>query len=381
MTRMVVLVVILGTARVAAAQLAVTPATVDFGAVRLGATSAAMPVRIENRSGAMVGVNAVSSDQAQFPVIDPPGAPIQVEPGGSATIMVACRPMGASGALAAQLLADSTGGDTAMAELRCQAVAPDLQLSSDMVEFGPSRVGDTVRRAVTFRNAGGAPLAVELRLGGPQADRFQLDPAGAFTVAAGGTRDVTIAYTPRRTGSDDGMPWMQENNAQIDVTSDSETPPNPIRVTATAVVPGLNVAPEGEADFGSIYNGAQSEPVTIGLQNATQYPLTITSVKITGPQAAEFALVDDPTGDRLDGNGELRFRMVFRAMGVQNREALLTISTDVPEARATLQLRGDGRSTMREPGKAGCAAASSGGAGAAGLLVIGVILLTRRRRV
>ena len=71
-----------------------------------------------------------------------------------------------------------------------------------MVSFGQVAVGGSLSRSVVVTNTGLAPLHVtSVTVTGGAPGDYQVSPAGAATVAPGGTLQLTVTCTPTAAGN------------------------------------------------------------------------------------------------------------------------------------------------------------------------------------
>ncbi len=157
------------------------------------------------------------------------------------------------------------------------------------------------------------------------------------------------------------------------------TVPSPVLLIAT-LSPG-GAAGSDRLDFGTVPSGQASARATVQLRNDGALPLQITSsVRIVGPQPAEFTLVDTSCAAAILGAGQsceigLTFRPAPGATGV--RSAAVQIDHDWVGGIAAAALLGTAEASAANPpvGNSG-----SGGGGALGLcLLIGVAALATLR--
>ncbi len=367
----------------AAAQVTIDPADVDLGSVRVGMTGTPVTVNVRNASGMPVSVMIEVDDPDHFKLTPPmSGMPTPIDAMGAAQVMISCAPSGMSGPVEGVLRAIHTTG-MAEATLHCQGTASQLVASPLNLEFGPCRIGESCTKTVKAKNNGGAPLVIsKFDIQGRRADRFSVEPAAPVTVPPRMEKDLTFKFTPVRTGEDDGMSYMETNTSTIVLVSDSELEMPRIGVSGIAVVPGIQLSGQGQIDFGNVNNGAMSMVLEVSIANETMYPLTIADVKVSGKHAQDFKVLDDLKGKMLEGTGELRFKMQFVPMGIDQRDAVLDVTTNVPEAVGHTELVGVGVNTDTTPEKKCAAAPGDGGAGSLGhwLLVPALVLLRRARR-
>ncbi len=362
----------------AAAQVTIDPADVELGSVRVGMTGMPVTVNVRNAGGMPLGVMIEVDDPDHFK-LDPPMStmPTTVDAMGAVPIKISCAPTGMSGPVEGVLRAIHTMG-MAEAALHCRGLAPALTASPPNLDFGPCRVTQTCSKTVKARNTGGAPLVIsKFDVQGRRADRFSVEPAAPVTIPPMMDQDLTFKFTPKRTG-DDGMSFMETNSATVVITSDSELETPRIGVAGIAVVPGIQLSGQGQIDFGNVNKGAMSMALEVAIANETMFPLTITDVKVSGKHPQDFKVLDDLKGKMLEGTGELRFKMQFVPTAIDERDAVLDVTTSAPEAVGHSELVGVGINTATTPMKSCTAAPGDGGAAGLGPWLLLALVLLRR---
>jgi len=126
--------------------------------------------------------------------------------------------------------------------------APDIELSDDFVNFGPSFLGVPVERVLTLSNRGSALLVVD-GLGTDHAD-FVVEPDG-FALFPGGSRDVLVRFRPSVVGPIEGHLLIassdpDEGDVAVPLRGEGITPPEIDIAPAT-----LNV---------ELFSGQSAEP-------------------------------------------------------------------------------------------------------------------------
>lgn len=92
--------------------------------------------------------------------------------------------------------------------------APAIAVRPTSLAFGTVTVGSSATQTATVSNGGTADLAVSAisRCSGTSAE-FTASPAGAFTVAPGGSQTVTVSYAPADATVDGGCLRIASNDA------------------------------------------------------------------------------------------------------------------------------------------------------------------------
>ena len=203
-----------------APDIAVSPPSVDFGAVTVG-TSGSADVNIANAGTADLTVDGLTlSGSTEFSLPGAPATPFTVAPNTSVNVTVEYAPVDENtdnGSL--EIANDSPGEElvaVALTGTGIPVVVEECVATVDpaAIDFGSVEIGSTVTLSTTISNSGGADCSVNASVidGGV----FTLASASSFTVVPGGSADVDVTYAPAAVGDDAGQ-------LQLNVTSPADT--------------------------------------------------------------------------------------------------------------------------------------------------------------
>jgi hypothetical protein len=114
-------------------------------------------------------------------------------------------------------------------------------------------------------------------------------------------------------------------------------------------------------DFGDVLVSSDSEPETVTISNAGDYPLSIVSIEISGSDAADFSHDAACDSSPILGGQECSFSLVFSPSSEGEKEVSVVITSDDPdEPTITIALSGNGTS---ETGASGSSGGGGGGGG------------------
>lgn len=170
------------------------------------------------------------------------------------------------------------------------SVSPSLDVSE--VEVGQTSDGQTV----TVTNSGGAPLILgELSLGGTDAAEFEVlsDECSSETLPVGESCVVEVSLTPLAVGS---------RTAAFVIPSNALTSPNSVVLSGTGIQAALSV--DDSVDLGSVIVDEASAGEAITLTNSGTAPLILGELSLSGPDAAEFVVLEDGCSGRILSIGE-----------------------------------------------------------------------------
>ncbi len=189
-----------------------TPASVDFGSVTPGTTSAAQAVTVTNTGQAPLTISSIgdtganAADFAQTSAC--PIAPATLAAGGTCSISVTFTPS-ASGAEAATLqVADDAPGSPQGVLLTGTGSGgpPAVTIAPASLPFGNQTVGTaSAAQTVAITSSGGTALVISsIGISGPDATSFTQSstcPIGPATLAVNASCSVSVTFSPSATGA------------------------------------------------------------------------------------------------------------------------------------------------------------------------------------
>jgi len=193
----------------------VSPARLDFGEVPAGQRRD-LTVTLRNDGTGALSVTSISTLNARFSVVNPPGA-FSLEPGGERNII--CRfsptdPGSQSGALT--IATNNPTTQSHRVELNGSGIvvlAPRLDISPAALDFGTVSVGQLRTLSATVRNGGNGPLHIQsLPISGTG---FAIvSPPAPVGLAPGGEQLVSIRFSPSNTGPHNATLTIESNDPQ-----------------------------------------------------------------------------------------------------------------------------------------------------------------------
>jgi hypothetical protein len=217
-----------------------------------------------------------------------------------------------------------------------------LLITPGAADFGGVNLGtNSATAAFNVVNVGNlvAPIS-GVSVGGAEFGDFVIENNGCagVTLAVNASCTVTIHFTPSAAGA----------RATTLTATSSNTATATASLTGTGVrPPGLSINPTTK-NFGTVPERGASSATTFIVTNTGSAPQTITSVTLTGSQAAEFTVDPDTCGSAVvPGGATCTVKAAFTPTGSGSRTARLVVKSD---ANVTVQatLRGTG-----QPGRLG----------------------------
>jgi len=180
---------------VTAAQLQVSPGTLDFGIVAVGAKGQ-LSFTLTNLGGAKLTNGTATIQGGPFTIVS--GTPFVLPALGATNLTVAFAPTN-TGSFSNVIVFVSDGGNITNTLTGSAVTAAQLKVSPSALNFGIVAVGSKSQSSFTLTNLGGAKLtngAATIQ-GGP----FTIVSGTPFVLSALGVTNLTVNFAPTNTGS------------------------------------------------------------------------------------------------------------------------------------------------------------------------------------
>ncbi len=335
--------------------IAVSPASLSFGATVVGATAMGQLVTITNNGTdalniadtAIIGANA-----SDFNIVEMLNYPITIAPNKSTTFNVNFIPSGGGDEAATlQIDSDDPVSPLAKVDLKGTGIMPNFATDPDgtmPIDLGSVSVGSSsMPSAVKIMNTGMGPITVAgVTFGGPDAAAFSVDMHAPLTIAEGGTTTVNVTFTPTKAGA-----------AMATLTIAVQEVPNMtamIDFTATAVPLTVGVNPL-MLDFGSIAVGTTSMAIPVSVTNSGATPIQITGVTSSDPT---FVIDMSATKQLLPGPATTTFTVTFTPTDAGMKTGTVMVAVQGVAKPILVALSGNAVTPMmRATPPGGCSAA------------------------
>ena len=299
-------------------QLSATPASLSFGNLTSGSSSASKPLVLTNQGGSEITINQVSVSGTGY-ALSGPSLPLILTTGQSASFTVTFTPPSAppsAGTANGNVAITSNAANAVLSvPLVSTVVAPgSLTVSSDPVSFGTLQVGANQGQSVTITNSGGSSVVVsQVTVSGAG---FAMTPVSMpMTLAPGQSANLNITFAPQSSGSVNGA---------LSIVSNASDSTLSVPLSGSAVTPaGLTISP-ASFSFGSVQTGSkQSLPAT--LTNPGNSSVTVSQAAFSGAGYSVTGLTLPLT---LQSGQTASFNVVFSPPSVAADNASLTITSD-----------------------------------------------------
>jgi Abnormal spindle-like microcephaly-assoc'd, ASPM-SPD-2-Hydin len=219
---------------------------------------------------------------------------------------------------------------------------PSVVLSHTSLTFPDRPVGTrSDAQEVTVSNVGDEPLTIStFRITGPDAADFGQGaecPVSPDELPAGASCSIYVSFSPDSSGA---------KSATLTIGDDAGSPQT-VALSGSGTggtgVPGATVSP-GSVSFGDGVIGTKSNAQAVTLVNDGTAPLTISTFRLTGPDAGNFSQgADCPVSpDYLPAGASCVIYVAFEPDSTGAKSASLVIGDDGPEGSQTVALSGSG---------------------------------------
>ncbi len=323
------------------ASLGIAPPSVTFGSRPIGTTSSPTVVTLTNTGNGVLTISAIAVTGAQagdFALTGLPALPATLQSNASATFSVTFTPTGTGPRSASVSITDNGTGNPHSVPLAGTATAagPGIDIAPASIPFGNQLVGTTSANSqVTISNPGNQNLTItSIALGGANPGDYHLTNAAVpITVAPNTNTVVQVSFSPQGAGS---------RPATVIITDNAPGSPHTVALTGTGTAPQISVTPPN-LDFGTQPVGSPTAPSTLTITNLGTAPLTISTLQISGANAASFSLNTPPTLPvTVPPAGMVLVRVVFTPAAQGANAATLTITHNASGNPTTVALTGTG---------------------------------------
>jgi hypothetical protein len=304
-----------------------TPATLPFGNVNVGAASGSLPVTAENVSTLAVALSGFTIAGPFSIATNACGA--SLAPGASCAVGLVFSPTQGGTATGTLTLTDAAGTQNVQLSGNGLAAATD-SLSTNSLAFPGTGVGVlSAALTVTLTNGGGQALAIgSVSVTGP----FQASNNCGGSLAGLSSCTIGVNYLPTQLGSQTGTLTVTDALRQQTVSLSGTGLPPPV----LAVSPATFSFPQQQVN-------QPSAAAVFTVSNTGGAPMTGVGFQITGVTPASFSTGTTTCGAVLDNGGSCTVQVVFNPPMTGGSAATLVVSSaSSGVAAATAALAGTG---------------------------------------
>jgi hypothetical protein len=311
----------------AAGTVSLTPASVDFGTVPVGTTSAPLQVQAGNASGTAIPITSVT---VSSPFTIASNSCTTLAAGTDCQVMVAFAPT-QSGAVAGTLTFTDGAGTQTVALTGIGAAAATDILNPLSQTFSATAVGQlSGSQITTLTNTGGLRLnSISISVSGP----FQTSNNCGAQLAGPGSCAISVLYAPTQLGSQAGT-----------LTVSDALRTQTVALTGTgALAAAIGVSPPS-LSFTAQQVGVASSPLTLTITNTGGVPMANVGFQMTGQAAGSFAIGATTCGATLASGSSCTVQVFYTPAAAGGSAATLTVSSStLGVTPVTVSLTGTGQ--------------------------------------
>jgi hypothetical protein len=256
-----------------------------FSGQLVGTPSSAQTITLTNFGGAELAITSIGvagANSGDFAAThNCPLSPTTLAAGAGCEVNVTFTPSAVGMRSASLSVSSDAAGSPHTAALSGTGTAPAVMLNPASLAFGNQIIGtSSAAQSVTLTNSGTATLDISnVSLAGTDAGQFMLMHNCPASLAPAASCALSITFAPTGPGT---------KAASVRVESSAASSPDSAALSGTGVTPPSVVPAPTSLSFAAQLVGTTSAAQTITLTNGGGSPLTITSVLLTGANAAEF---------------------------------------------------------------------------------------------
>lgn len=350
--------------------LTIAPSPVMLPTTRVGEPVQAT-VQLQNSGNVAMQLEGVTISGTDLTMTG--GGAMQLGPGASTSVTVT---FGATAKESATgtLVASYDGGQQRSAQLSAQALGTSMSMSDDHADFGPVCPGQMPSHKFSILGNDDGSFKINA-ISTPDLPFSVMAPALPATVEGNGmsTFELTVTAAPTTEG---------HQVSTITVTTDIPGgTPATINLSVDGLVAGVSPTP-AMLDFGANPVDTTTIGQNVDLSNCSTAAITAMNARIEGPDAGEFAIVQQPMSAMIQPSSSASWLVVLQAHTAGTKQASFVVDYDGGTAMVPLNGEGlgvNGTGSGADTGEKSYYSCAAGGTGA-GWPIAGVLLVVIRRR-
>jgi|RhiMethySRZTD1v2_1073278.scaffolds.fasta_scaffold13244_1 uncharacterized repeat protein (TIGR03803 family) len=230
--------------------------------------------------------------------------------------------------------ANDATSDSNVATVSLTVTAPVAAVSPATLSFGNQLVGTTsAGQSVSLTNTGNGLLTIgSITIAGAQAADFTKSTTCGASLAPAAGCTITVAFAPAATGT---------RSASIEISTNAVASPATVTLSGTGTAPAVTLS-IGTLGFGNQNVATTSLSQRVTLSNAGTGTLLISSLSITGMNAADFAQANN-CGSTVAPGASCAIDVTFTPTNTGTRTAAVLIVSNAAGSPHTVGLSGTGR--------------------------------------
>ena len=295
-----------------AGTVSLTPATIDFGPVEVGTTSAPEQVEAGNNSGTPVPISGVAVT-APFKIASNACGTSTLQPQTDCQVMVEFAPTAAGAASGTLTFTDGAGTQT-VTLTGSGAAPPTDTLSPTSLTFPGTVIGQlSTAQTVTITNSGDLPLT---SIAATVSGAFQVSSNCGTQLPGQSSCSIAVVFAPSQAG-------VQTGTLTVSDLLRTQTVP----LSGTGLLPPVFIVSPTSLSFTGQQVGVASPPAVLTVSNTGGAAAAKVGFQITGQFASSFATGATTCGATLDTGSSCTVQVVFTPGASGGSAATLVISS------------------------------------------------------
>jgi len=312
-------------------QISVTPSSVSFGNLTVGATGT-QTLTIRNPGTASLNVTQASLVGTGF-TSSGLTLPLSIPPAGSSVFNIGFAPTSAGTFSGSITFVSNAPNSSLVVPLAGAGVSTTLQLSASpaSLSFGSLATGTSATQSVTISNTGNSSVSVS-KISASGAGYSASGITLPLSLAAGQSTSFSVTFVPTSTGGLSGS---------VTVASNAANSPATISLSGTGVQPQITVTPS-TVSFGNVTVGVTNTQ-TLTIRNAGTATLSVSQASLagTGFTSSGLALpLSVPAG------GSSTFNVAFAPASAGAFSASITFISNTANSPLVVPLSGTGMANV-----------------------------------
>jgi hypothetical protein len=315
----------------AAGTVTLTPASVDFGQVEVGTTSAPLQIEAGNSGGAAVPITGVALS-GPFKIASNSCGATALQPQTDCQVMVEFAPT-AAGTSTGTLTFTDGGGTQTVALSGTGAAPPTDVLSPASLTFPGTVIGQlSAAQTVTIANSGDLALtSIAVSASGA----FQVSSNCGTQLPAQSSCSISVVFAPAAAGVQTGTLTVS------DLLQTQKVP-----LSGTGLLPPAFTVTPASLSFAAQQVGVASPPSTLTLSNSGGAPMDNVGFQIAGFSAGSFATGTTSCAAVLNNGSSCTVQVIFTPAASGGSTATLVItSSTLGVTPVPVPLNGTGTTT------------------------------------
>ena len=323
-----------GTGQAGGPSVSLVPPSMAFGNESVGVTSAAQTGTLTNTGTATLNISSLAVtglNKSDFGQTNNCGN--SVAPGASCTIQVTFTPTTTGPRKAFVTVNDNAPGSPQSISLTGTGVKLTVTVSPTSLSFGKTNLHSTSPgKIVTLTNTSTSAVTISsISIGGTNPGDFAQTNGCGSSLAGGASCQITVTFSPTALG---------QRNGTLSITDNATGSPQTVALSGFGVQPVVNLSPT-MLQFPVTKVGTSSLPMNITLTNTGLGTLTISSLRITGANAADFSQTNT-CGTIVAAGGSCTISVTFTPKATGVRRAAVSITDNASNSPQNVNLSGSG---------------------------------------